>query len=87
MVPQLKEMGFWAKSDALTVELFCETHCKWQELAQWLQNNPSVTTNKDGEFVVDPHFEAWNELTESCLQMARELGLTPLSRAEIASRV
>ena len=87
LVPQLKELGFWKPSDALALELFVETYCEWQELERWLQQNPPVMTNKDGEPVVDPHFEACNELANSCLEMMRELGLTPKSRAKIASQV
>jgi len=87
LVPQLKELGFWKPSDALALELFVQTHCEWQELERWLQQNPPVTTNKEGEPIVDPHFEAYNELANSCLEMMRELGLTPKSRAEIASHV
>ena len=87
LLPQLKELGFWKRTDALALELFCATYVQWRELAYWLRENPAVTTNKDGEPVVDPHFEACMGLADSCLEMMRELGLTPLSRAKIASHV
>jgi len=87
LLPQLKELGFWHRADALAFEMFCASYVEWRNLSQWLRDNSPVTTNADGETVMDPHFTACKELADTCIEMFRELGLTPMSRADILSNV
>lgn len=87
LLPQLKELGFWHRADALSFEMFCASYVEWRELAQWLRDNPKFTTNAAGECVIDPHFTACKELADTCIELFRELGLSPMSRADILSNV
>jgi P27 family predicted phage terminase small subunit len=87
LLPQLKELGFWHRADALAFEMFCTSYVEWRDLTQWLRDNPRMTTNAAGECVVDPHFTACKEMAEICIELFRELGLSPMSRADILSNV
>ena len=87
LLPQLKELGFWHEADALSFEMFCTSYAQWRDLAQWLRDNSPTKTNDDGECVVDPHFTACKDLADTCIELFRELGLTPMSRADILSSV
>lgn len=87
LLPQLKELGFWHRADALAFEMFCTSYVEWRALAQWLRDNPKMTTNAAGESIIDPHFTACKELADTCIELFRELGLSPMSRADILSNV
>ena len=87
LLPQLKELGFWHRADALAFEMFCASYIEWRDLARWLRDNPKMTTNTAGESIIDPHFTACKEMADTCIELFRELGLSPMSRADILSNV
>lgn len=85
ITPELDELGLLAKMDRAILALYCTWWSRWCDLNRQLardtsRNDGLVVTGHHGVRVKHPAWSMFKDATEQTVRLAKELGITPLTR-------
>jgi P27 family predicted phage terminase small subunit len=86
VVPQLEDMGIIGATDFTVLVGYCESWSQYKMAAEMLERTgPLHKPRNDGEVRRNPVVFILKDAREAMLKFARELGLSPSSRASVSS--
>lgn len=81
-----KEKIEFTPKDLKTLEAYCRNYSKWKQCEEVLKNGLTFKT-PNGYIQQRPEESVSNKAQEKMLQCAKELGLTPASRARMGKNI
>lgn len=84
---QLEELGIISQSDLVIMAMYCDTWCRYQDIQKKLQEEGIIYANKKtGVSHINPLVHEGHRLEQQLLRYVREMGLSPVGRAQIGVR-
>lgn len=85
LVPKLRRLGVFAKTDLHVVGRLCVAYVMLERATVELDESGFIMEHKTGAKQVSAAFSAFTKASDMCLKLEKELGLTPSARGKVTT--